>query len=105
MTFDILFAPEVEDDLIGVYRWYEEKSSGLGEDFLRVFYSSASEISRTPLFYRQVYEDFRRCLLRRFPYAVYFKIREEEIIVYGVFHCARDPKTISSKIKERGQDT
>jgi hypothetical protein len=34
----------------------------------------------------------RRALLRRFPYGVFFEVAETEIVVYAVFHCARDPR-------------
>ena len=44
MTYTLRFLPEVEEDIIGGYVWYEAKSPGLGEDFLRMFYAGASEI-------------------------------------------------------------
>ncbi len=34
MTYILHFLPEVEEDVIAGYLWYEGKSSGLGEDFL-----------------------------------------------------------------------
>ena len=41
MTYVLSFLPEVEEDAIGGYRWYEEKGTGLGEGFLRIFYACA----------------------------------------------------------------
>jgi len=55
---------------MGGYAWYEERTFGLGEEFLRMFYARANELSHNALLYRKVYGDFRRCLLRRFPYAI-----------------------------------
>jgi len=101
MTYDLSFLPEVEEDVISAYSWYEEKARGLGEEFLRVFYASANNLSRNPLLYQKVYGDFRRLLLRRFPYAIYFLIKENEIIVFGLFHCARDPRTIKLTLSNR----
>jgi len=101
MTYDLSFLPEVEDDVISAYSWYEEKARGLGEEFLRIFYASANNLSRNPLLYQKVYGDFRRLLLRRFPYAIYFLIKEDEIIVFGLFHCARDPRTIKLTLSNR----
>ena len=37
MTYDLSFLPEVEEDVISAYSWYEEKARGLGEEFLRMF--------------------------------------------------------------------
>ncbi|MBW1820916.1 MAG: type II toxin-antitoxin system RelE/ParE family toxin, partial [Deltaproteobacteria bacterium] len=90
MTYDLRFLPEVEEDVMAAYSWYEEKALGLGEEFLRMFYACANEILRNALLYRKVYGDFRRRLLWRFPYAIYFRIEGNEIIVFGLFHCARD---------------
>jgi len=41
MTYNLLFLPEVEEDVIAGYVWYEGKSPGLGEEFLRIFYACA----------------------------------------------------------------
>ena len=96
MNYSIKFRPEVEDDAISAYHWYEDKSTGLGEEFLRMFYANAFELVRNPLIYRKTYKNFRRRLLRRFPYAIYFVIENHKIIVFGVFHTARDPRKIDA---------
>jgi toxin ParE1/3/4 len=101
MTYTLRFLPEVEEDLIGGYLWYESKSPGLGEEFLRIFYACAGEIPQNPLLYPKVYSEFRRRLLRRFPYAIYFVIKDDQIIVFGLFHCARDPRIIRVKLRDR----
>jgi len=101
MTYTLRFLPEVEDDAISGYSWYETKSPGLGEEFLRMLYACSGDISRTPLLYPKVHHEFRRCLLRRFPYAVYFTINNEQIIIAGVFHSARDPRAIGSMLQNR----
>lgn len=101
MTYNLLFLPEVEEDVIAGYVWYEGKSPGLGEEFLRIFYACAGELPRNPLLYLKVYKEFRRRLLRRFPYAVYFMVEDDQIVVFGLFHCARDPRTIRANLRER----
>jgi plasmid stabilization system protein ParE len=101
MTYALQFLPEVEEDLIGGYVWYGAKSAGVGEEFLRVFYAGANEILRNPMLCQKVYGEFRRRLLRRFPYAIYFTIEGDQIIVVGVFHCARDPQTVKSELRGR----
>lgn len=101
MTYALRFIPEVEQDAVAAYLWYEEKSRGLGDEFLRMFYALASQLSRNPFLYQRVHDDFRRRLLRRFPYAIYFRIEEKEIIVFGLFHCARDPRTVRLSLSDR----
>lgn len=101
MTYTLQFLPEVEEDAINGYVWYETKSRGLGEDFLRMFYASANEIPLNPLLYPKVYQDFRRRLIRRFPYAIYFTIENDQIIVFGLFHCARNPQAVNTTLQNR----
>lgn len=103
MTYTLRFLPEVEEDVIGGYSWYEAKSPGLGEEFLRIFYAFTGEVLHNPLLYPKIHNEFRRCLLRRFPYAVYFTITDNEIIIFGLFHCARDPSTIRTRLQNRDE--
>jgi len=103
MIYSISFLPEVEEDIVSGYRWYEEKATGLGEEFLRLFYAAAGEITRNPLIYQIVYKDFRRSLLRRFPYVIYYGVDKQKIIVYSLFHCARNPTTIEKNLSLREQ--
>ncbi|MBI4653905.1 MAG: type II toxin-antitoxin system RelE/ParE family toxin [Nitrospirae bacterium] len=101
MTYTLRFIPEIEEDVINGYVWYETKSRGLGEDFLRMFYACANEIPCNPLLYPKVYQNFRRRLLRRFPYAIYFTIENEQVIVFGLFHCARNPQALNAELQNR----
>ncbi|MDA3787956.1 MAG: hypothetical protein PF503_05640 [Desulfobacula sp.] len=101
MTYLLNFLPEIEEDVIASYLWYEEKTLGLGEEFLRMFYARAAELSYNALLYQKVYGDVRRCLLRRFPYAIYFKIEGNAIIVIGLFHCAGNPLTVKTQLLDR----
>lgn len=101
MTIRLRFLPEVEEDVMAGYFWYEEKAAGLGEEFMRVFYTAVGEIHTLPHRFTPVNREMRRCLLRRFPYAIYFKCEVEEITVVGLFHCARDPIVIRDSLVER----
>jgi len=101
MTDTLRFLPEVEEDAVAAYIWYEEKSPGLGEEFLRTFYADAGKLLQNPLLYPTLHLQFRRRLLRRFPYAIYFTTEKREVVVFGLFHCARDPRGIQSLLQHR----
>jgi len=105
LKYDLFFRPEIDGELISGYNWYEEKAKGLGEDFLRIFYACVSDIQRNPLFYSKVHNDFRRFLLRRFPYAVYFRIEGDQIIVFALFHCARNPESVQDSLFGREKNS
>ena len=95
------FVPEVEKDALAGFMWYETKAAGLGEEFLRIFYAGALQIQRNPQIYPEIDTGIRRFLLRRFPYAIYFITEKSETIVLGLFHCARDPRTIRKELADR----
>jgi hypothetical protein len=38
-----------------------------------------------------VHENYRRGLVRRFPYAVFYEYVEDMVTVYGIFHTSRNP--------------
>ena len=59
MNYTLRFVPQVEEDVLAGYGWYEEKVDGLGEEFLRMFYACVYGIPRNPLLYSKVYSDFR----------------------------------------------
>lgn len=101
MSYTLRFLSDVEEDVMAAYGWYEDKAVGLGAEFLRGFYAHAALLQRTPLIFSRVHKDFRRGLLRRFPYACYYRIEGEFVIVYGAFHCARDPSAIHESLGAR----
>jgi hypothetical protein len=101
MKYALRFQPEVAPDVRNGHNWYEGKSQGLGDEFSRMFYVSCQELTRNPRLYPQVHRDFRRCLLRRFPYAIYFTIKEDLVVVFGLFHCARDPRRLHESLDGR----
>lgn len=101
MIYSLRFLPEVTEDIMTAYTWYEEKAIGLGEEFLRIFYAHVASICRAPFICSKVHQEFRRGLLQRFPYAVYFRIDGETVIIFGVFHCARNPSMVLDSLGDR----
>jgi len=91
MDAELIFAPEAEQDLAEAYNWYEGRRPGLGEDFLSCVDASVQKICRDPKLYTTIYKDYRRALVRRFPYAVFYEYFDETIWIYSVFHTSLDP--------------
>lgn len=78
-------------DILTAAGWYGQRRSGLSDDFSLCVEEAIERIVSNPLAYAEVGSGFRRALVRRFPYAVYFRVLEKEIKVYGVFHMRRHP--------------
>lgn len=89
--------PSALADLKGGFRFYEKQHAGLGSYFLD---SLCSDIDSLLLYARIHAEHFGkyRLLSERFPYAVYYEVREELILVRAVLDLRRDPSWISQKL-------
>jgi plasmid stabilization system protein ParE len=74
--------------------WYRGISHDLGEDFLKSVNDAIELAQRYPLAFRLVHRTFRRVLLRRFPYALFYQFTQDRIIVVAVLHQARDPQVL-----------
>ena len=81
-----------EADIAEAARWYEQRSLGLGSEFLRAVDVTLAEITRVPQRYPLVRGGARRALLRRFPYAVFFVATPELVSVFACLHARRDPR-------------
>jgi plasmid stabilization system protein ParE len=84
--------PEAELDLDDAHAWYHAQSPRLARAFLAAIGTAIVSIRRHPEAYQLVDPTTRRALLRRFP-CIFFEVGRTEIVVYGVFHAARDPQS------------
>jgi plasmid stabilization system protein ParE len=90
MAASYIVVPEVERDLLDAYDWYEERRFGLGEEFLTNVDACIQSICRNPDRYEVVHESYRRALVRRFPYAIFFEYSGSLVTIYCIVHTARD---------------
>jgi plasmid stabilization system protein ParE len=91
MAVKLVIAPEAALDIGEAYAWYETHRVGLGEEFLGSIDGCFARICREPEMFTCVHDSYRRALIRRFPYAVYYELAGSKITVYAVFHTSRDP--------------
>jgi plasmid stabilization system protein ParE len=92
MTSNLIFAPEALQDIDAAYDWYECQRTGLGEEFLSCVDACIQTICREPEMHEKVHEDYRRALVRRFPYAVFYEHDRGIVTVYCIFHTSRHPE-------------
>jgi toxin ParE1/3/4 len=79
-------------DLEIAFMWYEEQRVGLGYDFLDCIKMSIRNILEYPEMYENVYLNFRRCVIRRFPFSIFFTFEGDEIIVHSIFDNRQNPQ-------------
>lgn len=85
-------------DLIEAHDWYEAQSSGLGKDLIFAVDTVFSLIQKQPKLPRLVLRDLRRVQTKRFPYAIYYEIRDPETVrVIAIFHTARNQRSLANR--------
>jgi toxin ParE1/3/4 len=85
---EVRFTPLAADDMVRAFEWYENQRSGLGNEFEAVVEQMLRLLSEMPELGPEVHGDFRRLLLVRFPYALYYRIGEV-IEIRGCLHLRR----------------
>jgi plasmid stabilization system protein ParE len=100
MVDNVIFTPQAADDVAAAYAWYEEREPGLGEDFLRCVEACLHVALRHPHMYPIAVDDFRRALIRRFPFEIFYEPTGKGLVVYSVFHCSQDPKKWRKRLRQ-----
>ena len=87
------FRPEVENDVDGAAKWYEDKQPGLGADFIDDVIRVFDSLAENPLLNcrRHPSKDIRWRFAARFPYRIIYEVDEanRSVIVAAVLHAAR----------------
>jgi hypothetical protein len=82
--------PQAEHEALDVRRWYEARREGLGNELGAEVDEMVARIAANPLAFQRVRGETRRGVLKRFPYAIYFRTTATEIIVLAI-HGRQDP--------------
>lgn len=92
MNFTIHIRPEAEIDIEEASLWYQKQQVGLGDKFLDEIQQSVKRIGENPYLYLVVHKNVRRTLLHKFPFALYYFVEENSLIIIAVMHGSRHPK-------------
>jgi plasmid stabilization system protein ParE len=91
MSLPLVFPAEVKGEVDDACAWYERQREGLGEEFLAEVEEVLNRVQQNPEAHAVIYRGVRRALVRRFSYAVYYRLDPTRIEVIAVQHSKRDP--------------
>ena len=91
MTLRVVFRAAARHEFESAAAWYDQQRHGLGEEFIREIDAVVLRALSDPERYPVVCADVRKAVARRFPYAVFFRLRAGCLVVLAVFHGRRDP--------------
>ena len=87
------FHPAAEIEYLEAIAYYESRQAGLGALFLEEFEKVMVQVCEFPASYQVVEKStFKRCLMKKFPYTLFFKEHNQIIQVLAVAHQHRRPR-------------
>jgi plasmid stabilization system protein ParE len=93
----VVIRPLAKRDIRDARIWYRKISPRLGDRFLDAVDAAIARAKDQPLAYQIVHRTFRRALLHRFPYALFFHAAEDRVVVVAVLHQSRDPGVLDER--------
>jgi len=94
-----LFLDEAERELYEAVAYYEESSEGLGLEFSREVFATVSRILKFPGAWSPYSNRTRRCLLKRFPYGIVYRVVGDAVVIFAVMQLNRKPGYWKERLK------
>lgn len=85
------FHPETQQDFVEVIDWYAERSPNVARAFQETVKSAGLAISKGPVVWPAYLSGTWRYILKRFPFAVVFRLTDKQIQLIAVAHGSRRP--------------
>ena len=91
MRWRVELRPVAIAELDDAAAWYEERSAGLGRDFVREVSTVISSLSSVPLTPRLRHRTagIRWIYPKRFPYRIIYRVEAEKVVIFAILHAAR----------------
>ncbi len=92
-----VFTAEADAEIAEAFAWYEQRSPGLGQEFLRAVEVAVTSAAHAPLRYPVWRRGAHRMLLHKFPFAIFYTVTSDGIIIFACFHGRRNPKVLINR--------
>ncbi len=94
----ILYRLEAEADVAAARRWYENQKPGLGSTFQLALRRAEELLKRHPAAFPIAHLDYRRLVLRQFPYTVYYRAMDaDRLEIVAVLHQRQDEGMLDAR--------
>lgn len=89
MTYHLILSPGVHADIRSAVRWYGREEIALSFRFIAATQATLRRIVQYPGAFQILRGTVRRALIRKFPYAIYFQIKGDRVVVSAILHQRR----------------
>ena len=93
MSLKLIINPLAEEDLRDAKAWLDSQRQGLGRELLDEIGLVFERIVRLPMVHAIQFRGLRIALVRRFQYAIVYRLDDEQVTVVAVYHTSRHPRT------------
>jgi toxin ParE1/3/4 len=91
---EVVFHPGAQEEFKEAILWYGNQQRGLEIDFIRCIDDAVQKIKRNPSLYPIEFENYRKKVVRRFPFKIIYEIIDDHIYILAVFHSRRNLKQL-----------
>ena len=88
------------DDLKKGRIFYEVQAENLGDYFFDSLFSDIDSLILYAGIHQEIF-GYYRLLSRRFPYAIYYKIENDTIVVWRVLDCRQEPEKTEKQLVDK----
>ena len=95
MKYNLEFHINIESEYEEAYSWYEERSQGLGERFLKSVREKLEHLAEQPfIFGERSKKGYREAKVKNFPYLIIYKIYKQKKIIFinTIHHTSKHPR-------------
>ncbi|MEQ1898843.1 MAG: type II toxin-antitoxin system RelE/ParE family toxin [Vicinamibacterales bacterium] len=86
----LVFQPAAEADVLDAHAWYAAYGAATAARFSAELAATVGRVVEHPRAFAKVHNETRRAVLHRFPYAVYYRIDLNMVVVLAL-HGRQDP--------------
>jgi plasmid stabilization system protein ParE len=87
-----------EEDLARGVAFYEMQQQSLGTYFLDSLYADIDSLMLYAGIHAKPVGRFHRALSKRFPFAIYYEVKDDVITVVAILDCRQNPGTIRTRL-------
>ena len=97
---EVVFLVSAERDLQEAYNWVEEHRQGREQFFLEHVESRLEHLKRFPLIGRLYRGQYRRLLIPRYPFGIFYVTESNRIVIHAVLDLRQDPEKLRERFSE-----
>jgi len=98
MKYSLLVSEMAYEDAIVIFDWYECKLTGLGDRFINELEVAKNDLLNNPLAFAKWNKGIRRMVMRKFPYKLFYKIYDDQIVILAIIHARRSNRYLKRRL-------